>query len=145
VILGASDEQLDAWTRATAGRCPLTAFADLRTLRRRMKSRAAATDPARAPWVVGLAAGADALAEAHAVLDALRTCTRAQPSALVLVDGPAAAEADVAWAPRASTHESDPAVGAGEEVARPVGIADPPSPSPPRLETIARALARLSR
>jgi tRNA (guanine-N1)-methyltransferase len=151
VILGASDEQLDAWTRATAGRCPLTAFADLRTLRRRMKSRAAATDPARAPWVVGLAAGADALerAEAYdgaeAVLDALRTCTRAQPSALVLVDGPAAAEADVAWAPRASTHESDPAVGASEEVARPVRIADPPSPSPPRLETIARALARLSR
>lgn len=163
VILGASDEALEAWARATAGRCPLTAFADLRTLRRRMKSRAAASDQARravgtddsgrggdlnsarAPWVVGLGAGPDAFAELDAVLDALRTCTRAQPSALVLVEGPAAAEADVRWAPeRAPTHASD-AAAAGPMLAPPAGIADPPSPSPPRLEPIARALARLSR
>ena len=45
VILGASDEQVDAWAFATAGRCPITAFADLRALRRRMKSRAAARSP----------------------------------------------------------------------------------------------------
>ncbi len=150
VILGASDDALEAWARATAGRCPLTAFADLRTLRRRMKSRAAASGPARAPWVVGIGfvgigAGAEAFAELDAVLDALRTCTRAQPSALVLVEGPAAAEADVRWAPeRAPTHASDGSPSA-PVLAPPAGIADPPSPSPPRLESIARALARLSR
>ena len=114
-----------------------------------MKSRAAVTEGEgpRVPWVVGLAPAADssALADADGVLDALRTCTRAQPSALVLGDGPAAAGADVAWAPRASTHDTDPSAGAGEEVAPNPGIADPPSPSPPRLEPIARALARLSR
>jgi hypothetical protein len=150
VLVGASDEELDAWTRATAGRCRLATFGDLRTLRRRMKSRGSADDT-RAPWVVQVhATAAPAAGEASsidAVVDELRTCTRAQsgaePSALVLLADAVGGEADAVWnvgaLARASTHDGDRAAAQASKVAPPVGIADPPTPSPRVVAAVAAA------
>ena len=152
VVLGANDDELDAWTRATAGRCSLTAVADLRTLRRRLKSRTASRDSTepRVPWIVGLARG-PVSTSVDAAIDELRTCTRAQPSGLVLVVDAAPADVDLLWTAegaleRASTHAVDPSGAASPldaMVAPRAGIVDPPAPSS-RAAIVARALTGLA-
>jgi tRNA (guanine37-N1)-methyltransferase len=152
VLIGASDHELDQWTRATAGRCALTAVADLGKLRRRLKPRSGTAEPGgpRVPWIVAVTRGPSPI-PVDAVLDELRTCTRAQPSALVVVADPALGDADVLWTAdgpleRASTHAPDPtgcAPPPDPKVAPRAGIADPPAPSS-RAAIVARALTGLA-
>lgn len=144
VLVGASEDEVLSWTRETAGRCTLTAFASVPTLRRRMK-RAGAT------WLVALVAGSRRAVPVEAVLDELRACTRAQPSGLVLLAGLGADDADAVWPVdgppgRASTHAPDPARRGAEPdqaVAAPAAIADSSPPSS-RAALVASALTSLA-
>ncbi len=123
------------WSRTLGGRPGVTAFSDLRAMRRRMRQRG------REPWVIALMDAPGAARSAGEVLDRWRGCAPVQGRDLVLYvparmsAGPApleAPEADGSWWPTLE----------GPLAQRPT-IADAPPPAT-RVAIVAWALAELA-